>query len=238
MTNLKDAYEIFFKEFEIDLERLAQFGINETIKIEPEKAKIEWDILKKKLSGEIPEIVYIRGAGRDANTTQLYLDLFENLFPNVIFKKDPTNNAKPRRLIETQTGFKRSEKKHKNYESITNYQVSHIFGRTKNPYAFVAPWNVVFLPKIIDPFTGHESKGEFTNTFINIFQNHFQNIYEEMILEFDEEMIKCNKAIQNYVSSLDHLNEKTKKYTPNQIKKFKETVFGEFSPIIKKTTEH
>ena len=32
--------------------------------------------------------------------------------------------------------------------------------RTKNVYTFTALWNMVYLPKIIDPFIGHEAKSE------------------------------------------------------------------------------
>ena len=71
-------------------------------------------------------------------------------------------------------------------EKITNYQVTHIFGRTKNPFLFTAPWNIVWKPKILDPFTGHESKGENTNQYQKAFVNKFKQLYSEYIHEYNE----------------------------------------------------
>lgn len=45
-----------------------------------------------------------------------------------------------------------------------------MFGRTKNIYAFTAPWNIVYMPKILDPFTGHEAKGEMVDEYRMLFQ--------------------------------------------------------------------
>ena len=53
----------------------------------------------------------------------------------------------------------------KNKKEIINYQVSHIFGKTKNIYAFTAPWNFIYLPKIMDPLTGHEAQGYLKERF-------------------------------------------------------------------------
>ena len=36
---------------------------------------------------------------------------------------------------------------------------------TKNALTFNAPWNIVYMPKLFDPFTGHESKGDITKKF-------------------------------------------------------------------------
>lgn len=227
---MKDSYEIFIEKFAIDREALIQFGIEETIKIDEEKTAIEWENLKLRIVGSIAEPVFFRGAGRDAKTTALYLDLFNTIFPKGTFLKDSTNNAQPKKLLEQHTKYKRSKKKVKGYEQLLNYQVSHIFGRTKNPYAFTAPWNVVYLPKIMDPFTGHESSGEIRDKFSQEFKQYFLAQYAVQIAEFNQLMEELKQLIDSYLETVDFKFD-AEEYTPNMLKKFKENVLKEFAII-------
>ena len=56
--------------------------------------------------------------------------------------KDSTNNAEPAKIIRELTGC--SKIKNARHEPIRNYQISHIFGRTKNVFAFTAPCSLEY----------------------------------------------------------------------------------------------
>lgn len=46
---------------------------------------------------------------------------------------------------------------------------------------FEAPWNICYTPKIIDPFTGHESKGDLPEEFQEYFLKYAQKKYKKYI---------------------------------------------------------
>ena len=144
---MKDSYERFFSQGYITKEQFFQFGLHETIYAPIEKATESWKQLKASINSN--QKVYIRGFGRDGDGTKLFLKFYKDVIGHDNVQRDPTNNAEPSRMIARLTGFSKRT-------SIRNYQISHVFGRTKNIYAFAAPWNIAFIPKIIDPFTGHE----------------------------------------------------------------------------------
>lgn len=124
------------------------------------------------------EKVYIRGAGRDAKGTQIYLDFYKRVFENYNIKKDLTNNLHPQKIIHELTGYQRNK-------NLLNYQVSHIFGKTKNPLLFGAPWNIALIPKIIDPFTGHETKGQWPVEYQKKFMSMVKERYDKYIKEYN-----------------------------------------------------
>ena len=157
---MKDSYEIFFAEFNISKEQLFNFWLKETIYSPIDKAELAWKELKVNIHSN--NEVYIRGFGREAKSTPIYIEFYKYLLNNSKVKKDPTNNAMPTKLISNLTGY---SKQGNSCKQIINYQVSHIFGRTKNLFAFTAPWNLAYVPKVIDPFTGHEAKGELVQEF-------------------------------------------------------------------------
>ena len=114
---------------------------------------------------------------------------------NENIKKDPTKNDRPTRLLQKITNYSKSVKTDKGEkERIKNYQVSHIFGRTKNPFLFAAPWNIVWKSKILDPFTGHESKGENSDKYKKAFINKSKELYSDYIVDY-------NKLVSKYFSS-------------------------------------
>ncbi|MDA2322670.1 hypothetical protein WMZ06_27155 [Bacillus sp. SW7] len=226
---MKDAYEMFLKEFNIDPKALIEFGIKETISIPEKDIETEWLNLQERINGTKKEPVYVRGSGRDAKTTNLYMDLYKTLFPNGTFLKDSTNNAKPKRLLEIYTNCKRGKDVPKKYEQILNYQVSHIFGRTKNPFAFNAPWNFVYLPKVVDPFTGHESHGTLKTAFSSQFKQHFYDKDKIHIEEFNKIMKELEPKIVDYVKDVD--SKFSREYTDKMLQKFKKNVLEEFKPI-------
>jgi len=150
---MRDSYIRFFSKGYISKEQFFEFGLKETIYAPYEKAESEWNRLKQRIENN--QEVFIRGFGRDANGTHLFQELYARLVGNHNVKKDPTNNAEPTKIIRELTGY--SKTKYSKYELIRNYQISHIFGRTKNIYAFTAPWNIVYMPKMLDPFTGRSN---------------------------------------------------------------------------------
>ncbi|MEC3884620.1 hypothetical protein VKA52_12875 [Halobacillus sp. HZG1] len=215
-----DGYQLFMEKFNIDEEEMIEFGINKTIVIPDDQVRKEWEFIKGNIySGD--EKIYVRGYGRNAAGTELYLNLYEKLFGHKNFHMDPTNNTKPTKLLRELSGYSRQEKPTSKYNRIRNFQVSHIFGRTKNPYLFTAPWNVVYVPKVMDPFTGHESKGELTKKFQERFLNYYYSHFEHYIKEYN--------------SIMDDLQPKLEDYLFNNgsdiTKKFKEDARAQFSLI-------
>lgn len=213
-----DSYEKFLIEY-VSKEDFFNFGLSETIYIPFDKVEKEWLELKRNISEN--ESVFIRGFGRDAAGTHLFFDFYKNVFQNNNIKKDPTNNHRPTKLLETLTGLK----KHKD---IRNYQVSHIFGRTKNIFTFTAPWNIVFMPKLLDPFTGHEAKGDMIDEYKKLFQQQSYEKFKPFIDEFNDIVADTHliQSIEDYFENLHSSNEDT-----NVIKKFEKAVREEFSPI-------
>ena len=194
---MKDAYQIFFSFFKISDEELIQWGIQEAIFPDYPRAAFEWDKLKKRVLNN--ERVYIRGYGRNAHGTYLYQDLYTEIIGNDHITKDPTNNTIPHRIMEKMTGLCRNR-------DIYNYQVSHIFGKTKNPFLFEAPWNLCYMPKMMDPFTGHESKGELSNRFQKLFRQYSFDKYRPLIEDYNQLIIDLNlrsKAMQ-YLEKLNN----------------------------------
>ena len=138
---MRDSYIRFFSEGYISKEQFFEFGLKETIYAPYGKVELEWNRLKNRILNN--ESVFMRGFGRDANGTYLFQELYKRLNGNNNIKKDPTNNAEPTKIIRALTGY--SKTVNSKYELIRNYQISHIFGRTKNIYAFTAPWNIVYI---------------------------------------------------------------------------------------------
>lgn len=172
-----DSYERFMKNFNIKKDDLYKFGISETILPPKNLVEQNWEDLKKRIFNN--GSVKIRGYGRDAKGTELYIGLYNHLFDNENITKDQTNNAEPLKIISQLTGYKRNI-------NLFNYQVSHIFGKTKNVFLFEAPWNIAFVPKLFDPFTGHETKGIWPEEYQERFFNHVNIIYEEFISEYNQ----------------------------------------------------
>lgn len=141
--------------------------------------------------------VYIRGYGRDAHGTDLYKDLYKELFHNFHVEKDPTNNAQPQKIIEKLTGLKRNR-------DIFNYQVSHIWGHTKNVFLFEAPWNVCYTPKIMDPFTGHETKGVWPIEYQKRFLDKAVQMYKPFIEDYNKLLIdlEVEERMRKYFETL------------------------------------
>lgn len=182
---MRDSYEVFFNHFNIKFSDLITFGIEyDTVFPVPNEIRNDWNNLIKNIENNGD--VYIRGYGRDAHGTNLYKELYRILLNNDNIKKDSTNNAKPTQLLQKITNYSKSINNDNGLkEKISNYQVTHIFGRTKNPFLFTAPWNIVWKSKILDPFTGHESKGEYTDLYKAAFLDKAKDLYADYIKEYN-----------------------------------------------------
>lgn len=187
-----DSYQKFLNYFAIEKQALFEWGIEATIFPPVEKVIQEWEELKTKVLTNQP--VYIRGYGRDGHGTKLYKDLYKYLFGNDHVEKDPTNNAVPQKCIQRTTGLKRNA-------DIFNYQVSHIWGRTKNVFLFGAPWNICYTPKIMDPFTGHETKGSWPEEYQKIFLDRACELYKPFVADYNKliDDLRVNELISQYL---------------------------------------
>lgn len=223
---MRDSYERFFSNGYISKEAFFQFGLNETIYAPYDKAEAEWESLKQRINSN--GTAYIRGFGRDASGTHLFIAFYAKLFKNSNIQKDPTNNYAPSRLIRDLTGY--SKTPNSKFESIRNYQISHVFGRTKNVLAFTAPWNIVYMPKLLDPFTGHEAKGEMAAEFAELFKKNCFERFGELIEDFNKYISgaqfkdACINSVQELKESVD--------IGEADFRKFEQAVEREFEPIL------
>jgi hypothetical protein len=187
-TGAIDAYEKFFEV--LPKERFIDFGLENIISIDSVAAASEWLNLCSRIETKAPDL-FVRNSGRNGNgnayLSQLYMEMF-----GISINYDPTNNAQPTKLIEKLTG-------HRKNKTIFNYQVSHVFGRTKNVYSFAAPWNIVFIPKIVDPLTGHEAKGDFVDEFTCSFRKRIYSKFTKEIEEFNSKMLSHQQKIHEWV---------------------------------------
>lgn len=195
MKEIVDSYDRFLTKFNINKDELYQFGISETILPPIDLVAKRWDELKNRIYNN--GTVRIRGYGRDAKGTDLYIGLYRYLFENTNVKKDSSNNAEPQKIISQLTGYKRNT-------DLFNYQVSHIFGKTKNLFLFEAPWNIAFVPKLIDPFTGHETKGVWPKEYQKLFLEYASGIYGKFIEEYNQ-IISRDVIIEGISAYIDTL---------------------------------
>ncbi len=201
---MRDSYTKLFEQINID--DFFKIAIEDITYIEDEKIKIQWNELKERVfnNGEI----FIRGYGRNASNTHLYFKFYEKLLGNTNIKKDSSNNAEPTKLLKNLTEFSKTEMRGKT--KIMNYQISHLFGRTKNPLLFGCSWNIAYLPKYIDPFTGDETQGIYSKRFKEIFRpiikekfKFYINDYNEIIRNFINPHIKESLAFVKKECKLD-----------------------------------
>jgi hypothetical protein len=196
----RDSYLNFLEKFNISKEDFIEYGLKDIIFVSNDKVISEWEILKNKVYSN--QEAYIRGMGRDAMGTKYMLEVHKSLFGNSNIKKDPSNNAHPTKILENLTGF--SKRKLKSSNLISNYQVSHIFGRTKNALMFMAPWNIVYIPKLFDPFSGHESKGELTQIFSTKLKEITYEKFKVQINDYNN-IVNNSKFVDSLNSSIDDL---------------------------------
>ena len=204
---IRNAYEQFFEIVPKNI--FFDFGLKNIITIEKGTVLYEWKRLLNRINNSAEDL-YVRDFGRNGNENNNVKKMYKEVF-NINIKFDPTNNAKPKQLLQNLTEFVVNK-------NLENYQISHVFGNTKNVYCFTAPWNLVFIPKIIDPLTGHEAKGDFVVEFQNLFKKTIFQKFNEEIIEYNNIMKTIYPNIENWVSK-------------NIIEKKKESYLKEFKEI-------
>lgn len=191
-----DSYIEFLDYFNIDLNQFVECGLSAVIFPPVDQVRIEWDYLKNRVFNN--ERVFIRGYGRTPQGISLYRGPYQFLFDNFNVDIDPTNNTIPHKLIYKLTDLKRNK-------TIFNYQVSHIWGRTKNIFMFECPWNICYTPKLMNPFTGHESSGKISSIFKTMFLKRAYSIYEPFISEYNNIILQYDiqNKIDEYLASTE-----------------------------------
>lgn len=214
-----DSYARFLEHFNISEDTFIKWGIESIIYPPENEVRSEWEKLKYRIFNN--EKVYIRGYGRNGHATTLYINLYAELFQNYNVKVDPSNNTAPKKLLESIT----NNKNNKNY---INYQRAHIFGKTKNIFLFEAPWNLCYIPKIFDPFSGHEASGHLPDLFQNLFLKNACDRFSDYILEYNEILnsLDIRNRLNDYCDSLKEL------YPTNELNQFAKDAHNELSPIV------
>lgn len=222
MRKERDAYTKLFEHIDKDL--FFQSGIDDIVFMDNETIEKQWTILKNAVFQN--QSVAIRGYGRDAKGTDLYFKLYENMFGNTNIFKDSTNNAEPTKLLKNLTTYSKTKQAGKTL--IMNYQISHLFGRTKNPLLFTCPWNVAYIPKYLDPFTGHETQGQYSVEFKQIILPILKEKFKDYIEEYNT-IIKT-KIANKIDESLQFVKTSTN-FNIDEFRRFETDVKNELSEI-------
>lgn len=195
-----ESYAEFADYFGISLDELYNFGIEETICPKKELVENYWEELKRKVFND--EVIHIRKAGRKGELTSLYIDFINHIWGNKHVKTDASNNTRPTQIIRGVTGFKKYNKKRiDKSNTVQNYQVSHVFDNsTKNPLLFEAPWNLIYAPKMIDPFTGHETTGDVAK-YSKMLQEKVYGLLGEYINDYNKIIIdlKVDEKLDEFI---------------------------------------
>ena len=207
IQNIRDGYKEFFEL--CSQEDFFRFGLSKIITIENDKIKEDWNKLKWNIENKGNDL-YIRDFGRNGIGNSYLEMMYKDVF-DISINFDPTNNTKPTQKIQKLTEYRKNK-------TIYNYQVSHIFGNTKNVYCFTAPWNIVFIPKILDPFTGHEAKGTYVNEFRNIFTKKYFELFHDYIDDYHSLLKAIMPDVNNWINK--NINEERIKISI--LKEFKE----------------
>ncbi|WP_055445559.1 hypothetical protein [Lacinutrix himadriensis] len=221
---MRDAYNKLFEK--INREDFFKLGLDDIIYIEENEIMLQWEKLKNNVLNN--KEVFIRGYSRDARKTNYYITLYMFLFKleNVI--KDPSNNTEPTKLIASLTNYIKTPKKKCEKELLSNYQISHLFGRTKNPLLFNCSWNIAYIPKYLDPFTGHETRGEHSMTFKKVFKSQIENRFLDYIIDYNDFITKYVEP--NLQEALDNTRRKLR-IDKKEFGKFEKDARKELSKI-------
>ena len=198
----RESYQEFFEVFGIMPQAVCDFGLDHSVFAAQGAAMAQWQELKDTLLNG--RRLHIRADAGNDREFLFYKRLNEHLFQNDALRPDCTGNYYPRRNLERAVGWKVTIHPPRDTGVLVNFQTSHVLsGRTHNPLLYSAVWNIVFTPKIIDPFTGDEAHGPaallFREAFINRIRarfagciedyNNFLNVHniEDRINEFQHE---------------------------------------------------
>ena len=79
--------------------------------------------------------LFIRSSGRNGRGNNNFKKFYKDVF-GLEINFDETNNNRPTQLLGKSTLYKKNK-------NIFNYQISHVFGNTKNVFCFIASWNLI-----------------------------------------------------------------------------------------------
>lgn len=214
-----DAYEILLSEY-VSKDDFFKFGLEKTIYIPQNKIQKEWDTLKKNIASNKP--VFIRGY-KNSTTMHIASDFYAKVFNFEQVKKDPSNTQNPSKIIEKLTGYKKSK-------DLKNYQLSSIFGRSRNAFMFTAPWNIVYIPSVLDPLLSSEAKSDLAKEYQTLFMKHSYEKFKPYIDEY-------NKMVSNhqFQKSIDEYFQKLfddGHFLKDEMVMFEETIREDFEPIV------
>jgi len=212
-----DSYEALIPQY-ISKEDFFRYAIEKTIYIPDSEIRLEWDNLRKKL--ESNKAVFVRGS-KASSENQLIFDFYKTVFKNDSVKKDPSNTQNPTKLMDTLSGYTKKD--------LKNYQLYSPFGKSKNVLCFSSPWNLIYIPKILEPLLNEDSKSELALDFKKFF---LKEIYNKFKIYIDE----YNKIVSNdyFVRSMDDYFRGMYENTYQDkiaIKKFEELMYDEFSAV-------
>ena len=100
---MKDSYQQFFSIF--PKKQFFDFGLENIINADQEKASKEWANLVRRISQKDTEL-YIRSSGKNGAGNEILASLYKATF-GINIKFDPTNNQKPTIVIQELTGHKK-----------------------------------------------------------------------------------------------------------------------------------
>ena len=235
--SITDSYTLFIDHFSNNTfseDEFIDWGIDHIIFADKAKAEQEWKTIKQNWYDN--KNLYIRDSGRNGQSSKLYTGFYAQFGKNVGF--DKTNNEKPTKIIQSITGkIKYDKSKHEknspknaSLDILRNYQVSHIWGHTKNALLFTTPWNICFVPKMFDPLTGHEAKGPIVDKFQTAFQVKAKILYKDLINDYndflDKEILQTG-LIDKYIDLVEaeYIKGKITKRTFNDFKRNIKTEF-------------
>lgn len=212
-----DSYQQFCDDFHITPDELYQFGIRRSIFATPEEAWNQWQSIKRALQGEGE--LKIRKYGRAESNP--FISMYKQIFPQAQISIDTNGNSSPRAIIQKVTNRTIND-------TIFNFEVSHVFGYTKNPLLFNAAWNFFFCPKLIDPFTGHTSKGRWPEEYQPLLRESVLTKFSRCISDYNKMLTEMRilELIENYLADLDWGTENAK-----ELARFKEDARKEWQPI-------
>jgi len=213
-----DAYEALIPEY-ISQEEFFRFGLEQTIYIPDDKVHEGWKRLKEDIKANKP--LFMRGV-KDAVGNQLFFEFYTRVLKNEQVKKDPSNTQTPTKIMESLSGYKKSK-------DLRNYQLTSIFGRSKNILCFNAPWNITYTPNILDPLLGVDARGKLADEYKSVFQEHCYKKFKPYIDEFNEMMTNTHflRETDEYLHNL-YDNSMNKK---EAVELFEVSLREEISPI-------
>lgn len=181
-----DSYDELFRNLEIEPEIFFEKGYKGILPISKENKRDQWKELKDNILNDPKFKPTIRKYGQNGRNSEYY-SIFYQILLNIEVEFDSTNNDYPERTLNTWTKYrKRNISEKSDFDRIYNYQISHVFGRTKNPFLFTSLWNLAYIPKYLDPFTGHETTGLISNKLRPLFHNRMYSELIEFIFDYNE----------------------------------------------------